>query len=452
MSRSVIFLGPTLGQEAARSILDADYRPPAAHGDIYRLLAQGPPPAVIGLVDGYFQSVPAVRHKEILWALSRGVHVFGAASMGALRAVELADFGMVGVGDVFAAYRDGVIEDDDEVAVEHAPSAAGFTALCDPLVNIRATLRRARDEGVIGSGSHDRLIIAAKRMFYRHRTYRMLLQQAGAIGVSQPELVALEAWLPTGRVDQKRADAVAMLQRIREFSATNPAPFEPSFRFEEAEAWQIDMLEDEGSGLYAGPSGRSILDEVRLQPGEYDKLRREALTRVLALREIRREGIRLSEDEKRRAMRRLMVLFGFADLRRLEEWRVANDLDEGGFDRLMAGDAALARAMDIASPLVERELLDALRAAGKYAALRQRAARKDILTAERQPFAEHAHQSIPGFQLVLWFSSQILGGKPPDNVAEFAVELGFADLDAFYRALRREYEIRRGEYAADTTT
>ena len=41
------------------------------------------------IIDGSFQSQPAVRHKEILWALSRGIPVIGAASMGALRAAEL---------------------------------------------------------------------------------------------------------------------------------------------------------------------------------------------------------------------------------------------------------------------------------------------------------------------------------------------------------------------------
>ena len=42
---------------------------------------------------GAFASVPAVRHKEILWALSEGIPVIGAASIGALRAAELTAFG-----------------------------------------------------------------------------------------------------------------------------------------------------------------------------------------------------------------------------------------------------------------------------------------------------------------------------------------------------------------------
>ena len=43
-------------------------------------------PRAIGIIDGYFQQVPSVWHKEILWAMAQGVHVFGSASMGALRA------------------------------------------------------------------------------------------------------------------------------------------------------------------------------------------------------------------------------------------------------------------------------------------------------------------------------------------------------------------------------
>ena len=62
---------------------------------------------MIGLIDGYFDGVPAVAHKEILWALDQGIRVLGAASMGALRAAELAPFGMEGVGAIWRDYADG---------------------------------------------------------------------------------------------------------------------------------------------------------------------------------------------------------------------------------------------------------------------------------------------------------------------------------------------------------
>ena len=60
-------------------------------------------PAVIGIIDGYFEIVPTVWHKEILWAMAQGIHVFGAASIGALRAAELDAFGMRGIGRIYEA-------------------------------------------------------------------------------------------------------------------------------------------------------------------------------------------------------------------------------------------------------------------------------------------------------------------------------------------------------------
>ena len=80
------------------------------------------------IVDGYFDTVPSVWHKEILVAMQRGVHVFGASSMGALRAAELHPFGMVGIGQVYEWYRDGTIDADDEVAVAHGPAEFAFAA------------------------------------------------------------------------------------------------------------------------------------------------------------------------------------------------------------------------------------------------------------------------------------------------------------------------------------
>ena len=66
--------------------------------------------------------------------------------MGALRAAELWEFGMVGVGAVSAAYRDNDIEDDDEVAVIHGPAELDYLPLSEAMVNVRATVERAVSE------------------------------------------------------------------------------------------------------------------------------------------------------------------------------------------------------------------------------------------------------------------------------------------------------------------
>ena len=121
-------------------------------------------PRAIGIIDGGFLDVASVWHREILWALSQGVHVFGAASMGALRAAELDGFGMRGVGRIYAAYRDGcwpgydeAFEDDDEVAVIHAPPEAGGLPLSDAMVDLRDTLLAAEAAGIIDRPSRDAL-------------------------------------------------------------------------------------------------------------------------------------------------------------------------------------------------------------------------------------------------------------------------------------------------------
>ncbi|GIW10527.1 MAG: hypothetical protein KatS3mg061_1584 [Dehalococcoidia bacterium] len=77
-------------------------------------------PATIALIDGFFRAGPAVWYKESLWALATGAPVFGAASIGTLRAVKLEPFGMVGVGWVFRAFRNSVLTADDEMAVAHS--------------------------------------------------------------------------------------------------------------------------------------------------------------------------------------------------------------------------------------------------------------------------------------------------------------------------------------------
>ena len=99
-------------------------------GELY--VAAHAKPAAIGMVDGYFDGVPAVWHKEVLWALQAGIAVFGASSMGALRAAELHSFGMRGIGRIFEDYRDGRLTDDDEVALLHGPAEADTSNSASP--------------------------------------------------------------------------------------------------------------------------------------------------------------------------------------------------------------------------------------------------------------------------------------------------------------------------------
>ena len=232
-----VMTGPSLPPALAKPELDAVYLPPVSEGDVHRLVSENP--TAIGIVDGFFECVPSVWHKEILYALSRGIRVFGAASMGALRAAELAAFGMEGVGAIFRAFRDGVLEDDDEVAVIHGPAEFGYPALSEAMVNIRRTLSDAARDGVIDQPTRARLESIAKAMPYRERSFAAMLDEGGRQSLSDDALAAFRQWLPRGRVDQKREDALLMLRRMRECARGDAEALPPAgFHFEHTTLWE----------------------------------------------------------------------------------------------------------------------------------------------------------------------------------------------------------------------
>jgi hypothetical protein len=238
--RAVIFAGPSLPPSARPDIAGFCWRPPARQGDVYRAALEGP--AAIGLVDGYFETVAGVWHKEILWALSEGIHVFGSSSVGALRAVELAAFGMRGVGRVFEDFRDGVLQDDDEVALLHAPEELDYAPLTEAMVNMRATVARALRDGVVDGQRGDALLRAAKSLFYKERTWEAALTVAGAgMGLPDDGAARLRCWLAGNVVDQKREDALGMLTELARVTSEPIQPFRATFQPAQTTAWRDRM-------------------------------------------------------------------------------------------------------------------------------------------------------------------------------------------------------------------
>ncbi|GAA2679912.1 MULTISPECIES: TfuA-like protein [Actinosynnema] len=218
-----VFVGPTL--ERSHPLLAAPgvrVLPPARHGDLFDPEI-GPGDTVV-LIDGVYHQQPAVRHKEILAVLGRGVRVVGAASIGALRAAELAPFGMVGVGEVFAAYAAGDLVGDDEVAVGQAPDG-DWQALTWPLVNLRRVLELACTRGVLDTARAAALLAAWRAVYYPQRTtaaVRAVCRRHGEQGFAD--------WLARQRArnrhfgDLKRADALLALRTALDDRVPRPEP------------------------------------------------------------------------------------------------------------------------------------------------------------------------------------------------------------------------------------
>ncbi|MGW5202127.1 TfuA-like protein [Streptomyces spiralis] len=198
---------------------------------------------VVVIVDGVYHHRLALRHKEILDALERGIMVVGAASIGALRAVELHDFGVIGVGQVYDWYRDGVFDGDDAVSVAHGEtdSPVGINV---PLVNLHTAVLAARDVGVLTEAAGRRLMTRLEAEYYPLRTVERVFALAGECGeYAFADWYARHVAADPAAFDQKRADALEAFDTAERLAslppaAPGPAPLERDWRTEFHRRWR----------------------------------------------------------------------------------------------------------------------------------------------------------------------------------------------------------------------
>jgi len=229
MSRVLVFSGPTLNEEQIHEIAPhVEVHPPVAAGDLLRLSLE--PGDLVAIIDGYYFQAASVRHKEILDLLARGVHVWGAASMGALRGAELAPFGMRGFGDVFQAYVNGEIDGDDEVAVMHAPQEMDYIKLTEALVNIRYACQAAVTEELLSVQEYRNIMEVASELPFFERSYANIFKQASERGIAPQVIEQLQPFVSQPRLDLKKSDALELVQALNTLPSS---PFQPEFEFYE---------------------------------------------------------------------------------------------------------------------------------------------------------------------------------------------------------------------------
>ncbi|MCS6760145.1 MAG: TfuA domain-containing protein [Candidatus Devosia euplotis] len=162
----------------------------------------------IGIVDGYFQRTAAVWHKEILFALSSGVTVFGSSSMGALRAAECSHFGMVPVWKIAWDFLVGERNDDADVAVLHGPAEFGYPLFSELAVIYEPTLAKLERLGLLTSDDQLQVLAAAKSTPYWEVSIDTLF---ACFGMHAGEYAAAYR---RHRLDQKREDARDLVRAL----------------------------------------------------------------------------------------------------------------------------------------------------------------------------------------------------------------------------------------------
>ncbi|MEU5091080.1 TfuA-like protein [Streptomyces sp. NPDC021356] len=273
-----VFSGPTVPAARVREVLpDAVTHPPIRHGDLMRLGA-GPGDTVL-IIDGLWHQSAPVRHKEILALLSDGAAVAGAASMGALRAAELAPYGMVGIGRIFEDFRSGALDADDEVAVLHTDDGR---PLSEALVNLRAALTRAAADGQLDHAHAQRLADLARSLPYTSRSWTALGRLAAGEGLATAFSRA-DAWRRTHPCNAKREDAEQALALV---AAGLPAV--PGAGAWAGEPWQTSFVRYWQAAFRTGAvacgqpvSFLALLHHQQLyDPGFPDRWRRRVLAAI----------------------------------------------------------------------------------------------------------------------------------------------------------------------------
>jgi len=450
-AKAVVFIGPSLALPQARALC-ADlpdgaiaWRPPARMGDVYRAALQAPDAILI--IDGYFEQVPSVWHKEVLFALSRGIRVLGASSMGALRAAELHQFGMQGVGRVFAAYASGAITDDDEVAIVHGQGGGRFALASDAMVNLRFALDDARDAGLVDAALHGQLVALAKARFYPQRSWPTLWQDATAAGIPADALADLRAHIERTQPNQKRDDAIEVLHVLSD-SLCMPAPprAAPLFVFEHTLYWETvetyfrdAAAADASEGSAGAATAERLRNHVRLFDAQRDRTLERALLLSLVTQEARRlrGGQHGSPADDAVALRRFRRRRGLLGSEALAAWMAQQHVDADGCLQLARAEQLLREIAMRHVAQVDAWLEPVLKLEGRWHASVQEVRRK-WRSLHAQGITSAGDDDVGDRGAVLdWYQAR--WGRLDDDLQAHWGERGFSSMRHFLDELYAEY-------------
>jgi hypothetical protein len=372
VSKTCVFLGPSLPAHEASALLpDAEFLPPVKLGDVYALVRRGDV-GRIAIIDGRFESIPAVWHKEILHAMAQGITVAGASSMGALRAAELHAVGMIGMGSVFADFRDGVLEDDDEVALVHGPPEAGHPNLSVAMVTLRHAFRAAIVAGHLQQSLADEVLAELKAAHYAERTWARVEALLRLAGLAQP--AEAMGFLRSPDLDIKRLDALELLQALaRGLHSPAPAPV-----FEATNFWAEFVENRESGGAFADEPDvdmEAIVGQCLLRGGSTVDAPHDAWMRVLEDKLAHWTGIDIDADETRAWISALRKKFGLHTAEATEAWLNDRGLDRAELIRWARQDALRFKLMRTFRSQTRAAMVSSLRWRGELAPLVDRIAR-----------------------------------------------------------------------------
>ena len=208
--KMLIFCGPSICSKEKKQLKSRfghiEWMPPIKRGDVELALSQNVKEILI--IDGYFENENPIWQRELFKALQEGVTIFGSTSMGALRAAELSEYGMIGIGEIYRMYLTGEIDGDDEVALCHSDEQINgeYIETTIPLINLRYALKNLRDKKTIIS--LEKVIQKLKLLSFENRSVTIVRNLMNGCGVDNEGTdYVIDSINKTGKYNLKRLDA-----------------------------------------------------------------------------------------------------------------------------------------------------------------------------------------------------------------------------------------------------
>lgn len=215
----IVFAGPSVPAATRVHHPAIDWRPPAEAGDLLALLNERPEKVL--LIDGLFDERASVKHKEAMALMAAGTRLYGATSMGALRAAELHGEGMIPLGAIANAYLSGLLVGDDEVALVHGDARIHWKAVSVAMVDVRATLVHAVRERVVTPDEARRLRQCWHDIHYVDRDWPVMIEMQDIVPSQKAEIIARLA-VPLKQRDAAHAIALALAHRDHQTAVAPP--------------------------------------------------------------------------------------------------------------------------------------------------------------------------------------------------------------------------------------
>ena len=333
--KTVVYLGPSLPLGEAKKILGVEkaiYLPPASQADLLSAVTIYKPD-VIAIIDGEFGQSLSIWHKEILFALDKGIQIYGASSMGALRAVETSMFGTIGVGTVYDMYASGEINDDDEVALLHSTAEDGYRNISEPMINIRMTFRKAAEEKVVTGEIAKSFTDIAKSIFYTQRVYPLIFRKAAEKGIDRKTIDLMSAFVKDHNVNVKAQDAIQLLETIRDLKG----PVSKPGNLKRQKSHLFDSMYDMDRSVQHNGTNIElslIAHFAALHMKDFNNINFNGLNKALVVMLANFLKIEIDQEELNKEISRFQIRQQIKGEEQLNKWIDENDLSQEEFNEL----------------------------------------------------------------------------------------------------------------------